>query len=947
MAHSIIHFAKKLTFLFLFLAPAISYAQNSEIYKDFYPNFTQDFKNTHDLSLPEWGLYSKKYNGISHIPEVNTGMRWDLSFHPGFHLRRKSFPANIMYESGYHLWEAAPDLSYYSCRYELEWKDKVYCDLSFSQIDKQSRFVRAEFVNNTDLKQDVVLNLFANINFPPLRPYSNQPIKELKVQLPPNAVWIDATNYQSIGYAVKVPQKNLVWDGHFLGHQRVDNAVNGNVIGSGWLAPDFGVNKGDSLVYTFHLNKMDSATFVLRYRLAKSKSSSFSIIGLIKKEITLIGNGDFQLVQLNAGNIESGKYIIKITSKGDNAIELDGFAIAEKATANDVQFVPVELNFKPEIIEMTSKYIVLKYQALEGYYAISWDYPTFVHRNWSMNSIDEEIRIDMNKFNENFYWKRDYHAQGEDFFNNLFSNLIVVDSNSTKVLNFVVSYGKLDEVKSIVSKSISKPEQMQQTYLAQKAKALNQRYNSAGLPYAFSQQLMSAVTLTNVVYPVFTQNTFIKHNTPGRIWDCLYTWDAGFIGLGLSKLNKGRAFECLNTYTMKPNDPLAFLHHGTPLPVQTYLFLELWNDTQNKEMLTYLYPRMKKYYEFLVGDYGSSTTRNLKSNLIRTWDYFYNSGGWDDYPTQVYIHAKKLESSVAPMVSTSHIIRMAKTLKMAASELKIKADIAQYQSDIAMLTKAIQKNAWDAESGYFGYVMHDSIGNPSGILRTEKGVNYNMGLDGCSPLIAGICTQQQTDAIMKNLFTKGKIWSEQGLSTVDQSAPYFVDNGYWNGSVWMPHQWFLWKTMFDLGRHDETLQIAKKGLEVWKRETEATYNCHEMFPIKSGRSAGWHQFSGLSTPVILWYSAMYKPGNLTTGYDTWVKKTTWAEDFSSLTAELKIQASKGDKKIVWVCLNENLKYNFQWKGKSINAFEVEKGLWTLEILSTENTTSGTLICSKK
>ena len=27
-------------------------------------------------------------------------------------------------------------------------------------------------------------------------------------------------------------------------------------------------------------------------------------------------------------------------------------------------------------------------------------------------------------------------------------------------------------------------------------------------------------------------------------------------------------------------------------------------------------------------------TRNLQSGLIRTWDLFYNSGGWDDYPAQ-------------------------------------------------------------------------------------------------------------------------------------------------------------------------------------------------------------------------------------------------------------------------------------------------------------------------
>ena len=34
-------------------------------------------------------------------------------------------------------------------------------------------------------------------------------------------------------------------------------------------------------------------------------------------------------------------------------------------------------------------------------------------------------------------------------------------------------------------------------------------------------------------------------------------------------------------------------------------------------------------------------------------------------------------------------------------------------------------------------------GSPPGILRHESGANFNMGLDGASPLFAGICTPEQ------------------------------------------------------------------------------------------------------------------------------------------------------------------------------------------------------------
>jgi hypothetical protein len=48
-------------------------------------------------------------------------------------------------ESRYHPWQATAYLSYFSYRFELEWKDRVYCDVSFSEIDDKSGLIKAEF----------------------------------------------------------------------------------------------------------------------------------------------------------------------------------------------------------------------------------------------------------------------------------------------------------------------------------------------------------------------------------------------------------------------------------------------------------------------------------------------------------------------------------------------------------------------------------------------------------------------------------------------------------------------------------------------------------------------------------------------------------------------------------------------------------------------------------
>ena len=86
----------------------------------------------------------------------------------------------------------------------------------------------------------------------------------------------------------------------------------------------------------------------------------------------------------------------------------------------------------------------------------------------------------------------------------------------------------------------------------------------------------------------------------------------------------------------------------------------------------------------------------------------------------------------------------------------------------------------------------------------------------------------------------------------------------------MPHQWVLWKSALDKGLDSLCDKIAFTGMDLWKKEVELTYNCYEHFMIANGRGSGFHQFSGLSTPVLLWYKAYFSPGTINTGFLTMI-----------------------------------------------------------------------------
>lgn len=888
-------------------------------------------QKNHDLCLPDWGPYTKKYTGTSHIPDVGKGLRFDLAVLPGFYRRSVMVP-NEKWESGHYAWEAATDLSYYSFRYELEWKDQVYADVSFSALSETAQMVRCAFVNNTAIPQNLMLHFMALMNFPPVRPYSDEPVQPAAVILPDGAVWIEALDYDDLRYATPRPQDTLVYDAMLRGEIRANGFVNGSGVGMG-----FGADAGDIIEYTIRLeHAIADAALLMRYRMEPGAQVTIQTDGMTTQPLMLAGSEAFATIILPLGTVDPGEHRLCLSSLGGDPVELDGFALLPADQAQKVAFSIYNWKHEPEMLPGPNpQSLILKYADAEPYYGLSWSCSDFVLREFYTSELDRFFRHMVHE-----HVQRTLVGPGEGHFTNIFMRPIPVPPHETVVIYGLVCSGDQADVERELAGFDFEPTAMEAIYQSARTKAVNMESAPSGASYQFSQERIAATTLLNVVYPVYTRRTYIRHSTPGKWWDCLYTWDSGFIGLGLLEIDIERAIDNLNAYVTDPGDPqAAFVHHGSFVPVQFYLFHELWNRTQDRTLLEYFYPRLKQYYLFLAGRSGSSTTRVLKSNLLKTWDYFYNSGGWDDYPPQVHVRLNGLQQTVAPAVTTAHAIRCAKILRAAAEELGAAADLPLYDEDIATFTAALQTHAWDADSGYFSYVLHDENGRPREFLRHQSGTNFDMGLDGAAPLYAGICTPEQEALLMERLFSPHHMWTQIGISTVDQSAPYYRKDGYWNGAVWFPHQWFYWKAMFDLGHAGRARQIARTALDVWKQEVETSYYCFEHFIVESGRGAGWHQFSGLSTPVMSWYSAYHRPGRLTTGMDAWVRRQDFTGGNRRLEADLRFTNPYGAS--VMAAMQPDLRYTATWNGAPVSMEETLPGVLEIAL----NGREGRLIVS--
>lgn len=907
-----------------------------------------------DPRLPAWGPYSKRYAGVSHVADRERGTRFDLTIVPGYFRGDLLIPDGLR-PSGFHPWEAAPGLSHYTYRYELEWKDQVYCDVSFTARGEHSRLISCEWVNNTEYAQRVVSHAVTSLDFARIGSHREW-LRTVSIQKPEGVIWVDALDYAEIRLGGGRDDRGLAADGMLLGEKRAHEAVGGSAL------TGIGQNPGEAAIYSVDLPaSLRGAVLRLRYRLPAGVIAELAVEGPRSGKLHCVGEGAMRTVDIELGHLEQGPQRITLRLSGVpvSGLEIDGFLIGEREEVEQAGTVPDALATDVDVTPDPSGGFVLKPQALDRSYGLAWAGGGLSAREFRGEDLDLLLRGAKYDWNGVPGPSGAAAASGGSAgrFTDIVPAPMTLPARSSRTIHGLICEGTPEEVaEQLAEFGRTSSRQLQRFAEDGRGEVFDPRpsvrVTSGREKLLGSQRRMAATVLTNVVYPIYMRRQYVRHFAPGRWWDSLYTWDSGMIGLGLTEVDPASAEDCLGAYLTGPGDPhSAFLHHGTTVPTQQYLAAELLSR-QGRGRFAHWYPGLREQYRFLAGEHPESRTR-MPTGLLNPFAYFYNSGGWDDYPAQAATHRRGLAESVCPMVTTSHVIRVAKLLLLATAEVAdtpdvseaeaerplsmpsgvggvtwpeaLQDDVAGYAEDIARMSSAVQQ-CWDPDAGYFGYARHTSDGTFAGLLRDDDGVNLNMGLDGVYPLVAGACAPSHIEALLEKLFDPDHLWTDIGLSTVDRSAPYFDLNGYWNGQVWVAHQWFLFKAMLDLGRAELAQRIADSVLKVWAAESERTYNTWEHFSIATGRGNGWHQFGGLSAPVLKLFAAYHRSGRITTGFDTRVLHSSSDEAGTRMRAELlSLPAATGEASAV-VALAPGYRYEAFIDGEPVDVDEPEEGV---------------------
>ncbi len=804
----------------------------------------------HDLTLPAWGPYAKDYFGVSHLADRQAGVLFNICAVPG-RFRGEFFAPSTIRPSGWLPWDASAGLSRYSYRQQIVWKDEVYAQIHFEPSDEGVR-MKAELVNRSDREECLCLHLCLRLNGPIL-PGSRESVRMMRPVLPEGACWVSGQEYEAISMVSKTPYQGLNWDAKLSGETAGHGFCDGVGLGDG-----FGRHPEDAVRYHVPENRPELR---IRCRSTGTRAGEIAVEHNGGTTLLSVAPGAFSLAALR---LPEGTREITLRCTNGEPLEIDGLAFG----ARDLSFEAIDPYSRPQL-EKGDDALRLTYGG--HCYSLSWSEPGVWVREVLADDVEQGVLRTLHDHVEDVV-----DAGGRGHMTDLLFAPLNVAPGGVRTLIFDIAQGE-----------------SAQPNPGRKSPARSHP-PPAACPEAvrFGRERLNAALLTNVVFPIRNQGRWIRHFTPGRWWDSLYTWDSGCIGLGLCTVDLQLAADNLLAYLADPeNKQIAFVHHGSMVPTQFFVAWELWNRTQDRALLRTLWPRLQKYYRYFIGEAPGSTMSPFESGLLMPWDYFYNSGGWDDYPVQQFLQeCPGRRRRVSPCITNAMAIRCAKM--MAAFAELLGESAAPFTRYADRLTQALQAHAWDDEAGVFSYVEHNDEGRPSGVVRNEDQVNYNHGLDGLSPLLADAVTGSQADRLMDMLMDSEHFLTPMGFSAVDMNAPYYSVKGYWNGSVWMPYQWFFWKALLDYGRASQARRLAWDVLQHYGEETGRRYACWEHFVIESGRGAGWHHFSGLSSVLLNLFDSYCRPGTVTAGHNGLILEQQWDDDFHAVSIRLRYPSAR-------------------------------------------------------
>jgi hypothetical protein len=332
-------------------------------------------------------------------------------------------------------------------------------------------------------------------------------------------------------------------------------------------------------------------------------------------------------------------------------------------------------------------------------------------------------------------------------------------------------------------------------------------------------------------------------------WDC-------FFGSLLSSLeDKAQTVTAIRAILLAQTDTglvpniaaaLGITPDRSQPPVGSYVAWKVYQRIQDRALLEWAYPRLKKWHEWWLRDRGDGQPwRDGNRDGLLEWGS--DRGATGSGGGRGFLQAAKWESGMDDSPMYDEATYDPKTYTMNLQDVGLNSlyaldaeclgkiavilgqenDAQRFAAQYEHMKQLVRAKLWNEQDGIYENRFWDG--------RFSK----HLSPTNFYPMFAGIATPDQAKRMVEeHLLNPKEFWGTYVAPTIARNDPAFPDQDYWRGNIWGPTNYMLYEGITRYGFDKVALEYAQKSYDLFMGDWKTNQHDNEHYRAWGGNGGG-------------------------------------------------------------------------------------------------------------
>ncbi len=281
-------------------------------------------------------------------------------------------------------------------------------------------------------------------------------------------------------------------------------------------------------------------------------------------------------------------------------------------------------------------------------------------------------------------------------------------------------------------------------------------------------------------------------------------------------------------------------------PVGSYIVLKNYEHNQDREVLEWAYPRLKRWHEWWFKNRGDGQPwRDGNRDGLLEWGS--DKGSAFSVGGRGYLQAAKWESGMddSPMYDNAAYNPSAYTMELddvglnslyaldseclakIARILGDDEDSRRFTADYQRIKAVMRQKLWNEKDG-----IYENLYWNGHFSKRLSPTNFY-------PMLAGVATPEQAKRmVQEHLLNPKEFWGKYVMPTISRGDSSFEDQFYWRGDIWGPTNYLVYEGLNRYGEDEVALTFAEKSYDLFMEDWRAHQHTNEQYYAWGGSAGG-------------------------------------------------------------------------------------------------------------